>query len=300
VLGYELRPGSAFRLSAVNEAGFRGPEPGLAKPSGVRRIAAIGDSATFGFGCPEEAAWPRQLEERLARADEPVQVLNLGVSGYGISQVVERLRVSGLPYQPDAVIYAYLLNDVESFSMQAAALRSLEERRGRGLGRWLAGSRLYRLVHVLVSGPPADPEAANVPPIVRARRGGIPPEEYYRALYASPEARQILADGMAELARSTQDGGALVLIFPVYDRNDGSTLSLPGVHALVAEQARAHGIEAIDLGPVYQAAVERGEDLFLDALHPNPRGHALAARIVSESPWLRRWMGMAPAPSLSR
>jgi hypothetical protein len=46
----------------MNGAGMRGDEVALAKPPGVVRIGATGDSVTMGVGVPVEHAYPAALE----------------------------------------------------------------------------------------------------------------------------------------------------------------------------------------------------------------------------------------------
>ncbi len=55
-----------------------------------RRVLALGDSCTVGFGVEENEAWPRVLEAELDRRSSgktPIRVINAGVSGYGLRQI---------------------------------------------------------------------------------------------------------------------------------------------------------------------------------------------------------------------
>ena len=45
--------------------------------------------------------------------DGPVEVLSFGVPGYNLDQEIETLRSRALVYQPDVVIVAFCLNDLE-------------------------------------------------------------------------------------------------------------------------------------------------------------------------------------------
>ena len=77
---------------------------------GVFRIAAFGDSLTYGEGVAVEETWPAVLERELAR-DHRVEVLNLGVSG-SQSEDILRLAERLLPVlEPDLVLYGVCLND---------------------------------------------------------------------------------------------------------------------------------------------------------------------------------------------
>lgn len=80
------------------------------KSPGVFRIAAFGDSLTYGEGVAAEEAWPAVLEREL-QSDYRVEVLNLGVSGSeseDILRFAERLLPS---LGPDLVLYGVCLND---------------------------------------------------------------------------------------------------------------------------------------------------------------------------------------------
>jgi hypothetical protein len=103
------------------DAGFVVPDPGLgwvaaaggepvdahglrdggARPApGAVRVALVGDSFAWGLGVPPDATFAHALE--LRRPD--VDVLNLGVVGYGLDQAVLRLERDGAALRPDVVV----------------------------------------------------------------------------------------------------------------------------------------------------------------------------------------------------
>ncbi len=84
----------------TNSLGLRGArEYSLTKPSETIRIYAVGDSFTFGFGVKDEEVFTRQIELK----NSSLEVLNLGVAGYGIDQIHLLLNEFGFDYQPDIV-----------------------------------------------------------------------------------------------------------------------------------------------------------------------------------------------------
>ncbi len=110
--GYEPRPEQAGH----NAAGFRGPEITLDKPQGTTRVAVIGDSVAWGLGVEAHQTYSAVLPGMLqARTDDPWEVVNMGVPGYGTVQIVEHFRERGLAYQPDVVVYGYWFNDFHQF-----------------------------------------------------------------------------------------------------------------------------------------------------------------------------------------
>lgn len=84
----------------INSKGLRDDETPYEKPPGTFRIAVIGDSRTFGYGVMIEQHYSQLLEGYFDR----VEVVNLGVSGFGIDQSFLILKEEGFRYAPDLVI----------------------------------------------------------------------------------------------------------------------------------------------------------------------------------------------------
>lgn len=95
--------------------GFRGTRETGAKRPGVFRIAVLGDSFTFGASVHEEHLYPGVIERALmGRTGRPVEVVNVGVPGYGVHQEHAALVEQGLALDPDLVVAAlYLGNDLQ-------------------------------------------------------------------------------------------------------------------------------------------------------------------------------------------
>ena len=112
--GWAPRPGRwdfAGRTVTVNSRGVRsGAEHAAGRVAGVRRAVVVGDSFTFGEGVHDEETFPFQLQARLGPG---VEVINLGVHGYGHDQMLIHLGEEGPRYQPDLVVLGYLAGDVE-------------------------------------------------------------------------------------------------------------------------------------------------------------------------------------------
>jgi lysophospholipase L1-like esterase len=98
----------------TNSLGVRGPEYSLRPPPGVFRICIVGDSVTMGVLVEEGDAYPARLEAALNARLGPYryEVLNVGMAGANIQQVVHRLETIGLRYDPDLIIYGWTINDI--------------------------------------------------------------------------------------------------------------------------------------------------------------------------------------------
>jgi lysophospholipase L1-like esterase len=84
-------------------------------PPGTVRIAALGDSTTYGFLLPENKSYGRILETRLNAlcGDAVYQVINAGVPSYDLSHIKYRYINKVAPYKPDIVLLMSGPNDRE-------------------------------------------------------------------------------------------------------------------------------------------------------------------------------------------
>jgi hypothetical protein len=64
------------------------------------RAVLLGDSLTYGYGVGDEQTFARLVDD--ARPD--VEIVNLGVQGYGLDQSRLALEARGLAYRPDVVV----------------------------------------------------------------------------------------------------------------------------------------------------------------------------------------------------
>lgn len=98
-----------FKVS-INAQGIRGQQAYELTPApSVQRIVMVGDSVTFG----EEVDDHQTIPSHLQRALPGSEVLNFGVHGYGMGQMVLRLERDALPFKPRrALLVLYLPSNV--------------------------------------------------------------------------------------------------------------------------------------------------------------------------------------------
>lgn len=95
----------------TNSQGFRGQaEYAQLKPLGVYRVIALGDSVTLGHGVEDHETFSAVLQQELGH-NRQVEVINMGVSGFGTAEELIQLEQVGLAYQPDLVLLTYFPND---------------------------------------------------------------------------------------------------------------------------------------------------------------------------------------------
>ncbi len=132
----------------VNEHGFRGPSFALAKPPGTTRVLAIGDSVTFGFGVPEERAFPSLLAASLSRGNgSRIEVINAGLPGAGLPYYFHASKRLCASVDPDLILVSLVLNDILVYPPEVMEDRPMPGARGpadpAGWGGTLRGSYAY-------------------------------------------------------------------------------------------------------------------------------------------------------------
>jgi lysophospholipase L1-like esterase len=95
--------------TVTNSLGFSDREYPVARTPGTRRIVWLGDSLVRALGVPPGEGFEAQLEAHLnetdtGRQDRRFELINMGVSGYRITQVVEVALEDGARFQPDAYV----------------------------------------------------------------------------------------------------------------------------------------------------------------------------------------------------
>ncbi len=98
----------------VNRLGFRGVERARTERAAPYRIAAVGDSFTYGLGVATVDALPSRLEAALqAHAGAGIEVLNFGVPGAALPDAVVRVRQFVAGWHPDLVVFFLYADDLE-------------------------------------------------------------------------------------------------------------------------------------------------------------------------------------------
>lgn len=273
-LVYEFDPALFWRMEAdqdayapsygiayrINSRGWRGDETPLQAPPGVRRLLGLGDSVLFGQG----VARPETLAGRLEQ-DPSLEFVNTAVAGYSIYQYRRILEQGVLEYRPQALLLAFVKNDVVSESDVA----ELRERSRRGLMEEgaFASSRVRRASAWLHAG-------LGVWARLRLLWSPPPRALVYEAPVPSAEAWRYTIANLDWIAGAAQGAGVAlrVVVFPSRAETESGRVSV-GIEPILA-LAERRGFPVVDLHPAF--AARAGEGLFLDPVHPNALGNAVA------------------------
>jgi lysophospholipase L1-like esterase len=303
VVGKRMRPGwegDEFGAPVrINSRGLRSPEVEYARPPGVYRVLALGDSWTFGFRIPEVDTYPRQLEralqERARLRGDPrrFEVINAGVIGYSSDQEAAYLRVEGHRYQPDLVVVAfYPVNDTDSKLRKYARYARLREIHPCVYEAYAFPRRLY--LREFVSGARRIiKQRVGQARLSVAERFGLEDEEAlalaendwtgpYREPGPAWEATKTALAEIGDLGRRHGNETLLVLLPDTLDLARYSDRYHSVVAPMVRDAAAAAGMAFYDLEPSFRPWRERNAEIRMDGQrHPNAFGYGLIADAVA-------------------
>lgn len=268
-LEYELMPDAAVELQEwgttvhTNALGMRGPAVARAKPEGVVRIAAVGDSFTFGHGVADDQTFPSQLQALLtgAHGRGHCEVLNFGISGYSSAEEAVVVRDKALAFDPDLILLCYVLNDPEvhpdqpvhlahhptelwqRFNLTRLAAKAWEDRQVWRYGGW------FRYLHHETS-------------------------SWSTVVAAFHDVRDACAGA---------DVPVVLVLMPLVDATAWEPYPCADLHAQVMAEGRANGFDVLDLRTFLAelAPSPRSLRLSFDS-HPSREGNALIALVLCD------------------
>jgi lysophospholipase L1-like esterase len=271
-----------FRTNAL---GLRGG-PVLPKREGVLRIVVLGDSITAGAYVEEDETYPALVEAKLHAAGIECEVINAGMPGAGLFQMLNILSDVGLLLEPVMVVIGLYLND-------AAESHYFRPPEGLLADSGLA-ERLARMRLVSELGDRAEQQwTALTGRAFPARDGNPDAWRTDRAAFEAEMAHAVADWGMAwfgpawEEMRAGFDAlkalseargfGVLVTLFPVMHQVEAAFVDRTPQTFFELEMRRV-GFAYIDLLPEMRAQAAKGTgDLAYDHCHLNPTGNELAA-----------------------
>jgi lysophospholipase L1-like esterase len=291
LLHWRGRPGAKLPDVArpLNSRGFRNGELPAEKAPGVKRIAVLGDSCTFGIvsgsgGLEAPAPYPERLQELLDEdAPGSFEVINYGVIGYTTYHGLRLLQSEVLGDEPDILVIRFgwddLLGSPTGRSYTVPQSRLLE-----GLELALYRSRTLGLLFHLRSGVSQALVQKGVPAGKRPP-AWVEPDGY--ALHLARMVEVARAHGIRPVLLDAPAGPVTPEI-----RRRGVRPSITGfsshrellrTHALYQDVTRRVAAEQ-DV-PFVETDLSSGAPSFSrhDLFHPNAEGHArIALRLRDE------------------
>jgi lysophospholipase L1-like esterase len=296
VMGYALKPGYEAGGIHINRLGFRGPELSTAKQPGLFRIAAVGDSTTFGLAgehCPYRA----QLQGLLNAHEGGVkfEVVNAGVEGYSSWHALRLVetRIAGL--QPDLVVIYIGWNDLYSTNpFQANSPRSQREALSRSRGtfaswvligldklylvQFLRGIIYKALPRVIAYVQPVDtsPGKQPHPAATAAYKENL--VELIATIKRTGAVPVLLT--LPTVVSKQMSGKALSMVhYPTWARGNYKTFLavIEAYNNVIRDTARERAIPLIDNASFIESLGPQKDKLFFDSLHLYCGGYKLLA-----------------------
>jgi hypothetical protein len=270
--GWALKPNlrgvPAFghaRLSSTSRGARGAREHAVPKPPGTLRILVFGDSFTFGEDVGDDETYAACLERLLPG----VEVVNLGVHGYGHDQMLLYLQEVGARYAPDVVLLGFLYDDME---------RNLLRFRDFAKPRYeLAAGRL-----VLEGTPVPTPDDVVAGEWRRSRFADLltmlDQRFRWRTGRSQREMEELTTAILDEFRRVTEAIGArpAYAYLPVYGEITKPEMSMTRREQFFFRYCRSRGIQSMYLRPYFLPKVKAGVE-FKTYGHWGPLEHATAA-----------------------
>lgn len=305
-LGYVPRPGYSGTdhgrkvLVTFDEHGLRAHRRAAPSPAGMSPpILVVGDSYAMGEEVHDDETVPAHLQEMLDH-----RVLNGGVLGYGLDQIVLRAEAMVERFRPGTLVVSFIADDVRRTRMRIL---------------WGLDKPYFDVVDggLILRGVPVPPPVEAMKPIdhVRAVLGysfladvvmrRLDLDDYW--LSGQPEhAKEAHDDGeavscllMDRLRQLGRDQGADVLLVAQYTPHAWvreSTLRFEsGIVDEVLACAQASGLRTLDTRNAFETAIsEAGVDHYYINRHMTSAGNRLTAELIADQ--FRGGAWLLPSP----
>lgn len=271
--GYFSRRWTRTGAVHLNSAGFRGREYAIPKPAGAYRIAAVGDSFTYGNGIRQEDRYSDLLQSELPAHFE---VLNFGVPGANTPEHRERVSWLLKGLQPDFILVQWYVNDMEDDDAAGRpTFRPLIPL--RALHEWLSvNSALYTVANMQW----ADTQVALGMTV------SYP--DYLKRRLADPNSHDSQVDrkNLTAMIDSAQRAGVPIgmVLFPDTAGDMNEKYPFGYLHDRVLGICAERGITCLDLRKDF-AQIHDRRTLWASRLdhHPSARANAIAAERILET-----------------
>lgn len=293
-LVFELIPNSSVAqdgvMYTINGDGLRDSQTYSLPKSENFRVAAVGDSFTFGMALPLKDTWPKQLEKIIqSKSDLTSRVYNFGIMGYDTIQEIELIKSKVLPYKPDLIVIGYCLNDVGVFSRERSEVnhyKGYHQYLKTGcyiIDSLLNHSKLFRFIKdrlfLYQNNIKIGWENMDLPHDVQeAVKKGY--SQYLYELYRQPDVIKKLKRNMQALHEIGLSSHipVVVCLFPEIDAFKNYIYY--DAHQLLMNIINESGLYALDFFPAFRQFPPQKIRISKSNHHPNARGNNIAAKEI--------------------
>lgn len=243
----------------LNSLACRDDEWSMEKPPGVRRIAFVGDSFTYGWGIERvEDRFPDRIQARFDETEPgSVQVMNVAKAGWGTGGQIQPIRDMIDLYGVDEVVLCYVLNDIERLVPRTGDFDPLRPPEPRWFNPDV--SCLLDYLHRRIAVPRASTVAGYF--------------DWLAAGFAEPAIWRAHQEQLHEIIRQCRERDVVlrVALLP-YVRTRGHRFQPRRLHAMLRDFFEVNSVEVVDLLSVTEGLDPA--DLVVSKLDPHPNEHA--------------------------
>lgn len=242
--------------STINSQGLRDKEFSYDKPKLTYRILSIGDSYTFGFGATQNQVFSKLLEKKLANKiiDKNIEVLNMGVGNYNTKQELAALKIEGLKYHPDHILWNFYINDAEETQKLNPTFLSTHF-----IALVYFKSFLYKLKASLV------PQKNYV--------------DFYLTTFEGESGKKFYKQ-LDELINLCLRNNIKLTVTLLPDFKKLAPYPFQSVHAQIKNYFISKGVNVIDTVEAFAPQKEKNYWVAHDDPHPNDKAHAIIAQKI--------------------
>lgn len=258
-LAHEHIPEKREQLHGVeirtNSRGLRSDREYISpKPGNTKRVLALGDSITMGWGVRLEDTYACVLESLLNQNSQlDFEVINTGVGNYNSTSKLAALK-KFIDLEPDAIILCFYINDLEDIQAYS------------GISYFMSSySYLYafiwsKLINIKYNLPGNDYQA------------------YYSRLYRDKKLKLRAKDAVEEMIEIAAERSVPFMLINVPEMHNFKDYSFEGTQRFIKNIAQEHpGIIFIDLIEVLYDKDAEGFWVSPEDQHPNARMHKIIA-----------------------
>ncbi|MFK7986473.1 MAG: SGNH/GDSL hydrolase family protein [Sandaracinaceae bacterium] len=238
----------------------RGEGPGPAP-----RLVVVGDSFTEGQGVEEQDTFVARLDASL-----DVSVVGCGRRGLDFPRLSERFEELVDALEPDAVLYAMVLNDIARSDAFHARQRFIDD--------WIVDRRRQvESMHGVPNWPPRLVQVVD--DRLEGRRVGAATTRWYREMIGPDNAAGWQETVARIVAMNTRlEGRFLVALWPLLVSLDDSPFR--DLHRTIRETLEAAGVSVVDTLAAFEGQDAPSLWVHPADRHPNAAAHALFADAV--------------------
>ena len=294
---WAMSPGirrNAGAQATIHSSGLRGEVPEDPRSQGEQRIMLLGDSSFFGHGVEDKDTIAVRLEQDLKSSGQPVSVINGAVPGYSSEQARAMMDDMGWDLEPTLLLIGLVWSDNTWDLFRDGDLIRTARRFHKNP---LAHSRFYQLL----AGAIDRMQGGTGARIVTWTRKSEWPDQGVRRV----DVRRYATNLDYLVRQAARRGAGVVFIAPanqemVNPPRPGESFSWTMYFDAQAAVAAHHGVPVVSVLPPFKAAFEEATNapsgelppirhVFLDKMHPTPRGQQLMATAVLETLEEQSW-----------